>query len=186
MQLKRTFLLGSALVLMGIGADAQIFGNGGYRNDPYYGNDPSHRDNGRYSRNRGYGNDPYYGNGGYANDPRSLVARVQSDVSRVANSSYADHHEQKHFSETMRNLDDFNNKLSRGRFDQGRLDKAMSSLSHLVNAQQIHPRDRNILANDLSALRSLRDNGGYNSGQNGSYGNGYPDNRRYDPYGYGR
>jgi hypothetical protein len=155
---------------MAVGANAQIFGNGGgYRNDPYYGNDR-------------YGNDPYYRNdrygGGYGN-ASSLVARVQNDIYRAASNSYTDNHERKHFENASQNLAKFNDRMRQGRFDSHSLDKSIDDLNHLVNANQVRPRDRRILADDMNALRQLRSSGGYNSGSYGGYGNRYP-NRRYD------
>jgi hypothetical protein len=165
--LIRTFLLGSGLVIMAVGANAQIFGNGGgYRNDPYYGNDPYNR-NDRYGR--GYG------------DAGSLVARVQNDIYRAASNSYTDNHERKHFENASRNLAKFNDRMRQGKFDSHSLDKSIDDLNHLVNANQIRPRDRQMLANDMNALRQLRSSGGYNSGSYGGY-----QNRRYDPYGRNR
>lgn len=176
--LIRTFLLGSGLVLMGIGANAQIFGNGGYRNDPYYGNDP-------YYRN---GNDPYYRNGGGYGDAGYLVSRVQNDLRRAASDSYTDNHERKHFQEASQNLARFDDRFRQGRFDSHYLDKTIDNMNHLVNANQVRPRDRQILANDISALRQLRSSGGYSAGSYGNYPNNYPDRypnrRRYDPYDY--
>ena len=41
---------------------------------------------------------------------------------------------------------------------------------HLVNADRVHPRDRDILSQDLSALREYRSS----RGQYGGYGDYYP------------
>lgn len=189
--MKRLF--GSTLALLTltvVSASAQV-----YRGDPY-GRDSHRPDRGRHG-NGGYGNDGYgnggYGNGGYGNrDPYygqngrysngpyqayggnsgSLIARVQSDVSRAAANSYTDGHERGHFNTVQQALSDFQARSSQGRFDTGRLDAAIASLNDLAKSDQVNPRDRSILANDLAALRQFRSNP--QSASYGGYGQSYP------------
>ena len=135
-----------------------------------YGHDP-------YNDNR-YGRDGYgYGSGGYNS---SLVDQVSRDVAMVRSNSRVDGHERDHFDTVQRELADFQRRSTQGRFDNGRLDRAISSLSHLVNSDQIDPRGRRILANDLANLRSFRANGWRDSGAYGPYNNGRYN--RYGPY----
>src|SRR5712664_854336 len=137
-------LLGAGLLLVSLTANAQIFGRNPQRDDPY------HDRNGRYSD---YGQYGQYGNG------RSLINQVMSDINRAAsNARRLDGHEAKHFDEAARKLQDFQYRLDQGRFDTGKLDKAIENLQHLANADQIRGRDRDILAQDLSALRQFRSN----------------------------
>lgn len=184
--MKRLFGLTLALLtLMVVSASAQV-----YRGDPY-GRDSHRRDrnghgNGGYGNsgygNGGYGNrDPYYRqNGRYPNGPYqayggnsgSLIARVQSDVSRAAANSYTDGHERGHFNTVQQALSDFQARSSQGRFDTGRLDAAIASLNDLAKSDQVNPRDRAILTNDLAALRQFRSNP--QSGSYGGYGQSYP------------
>ena len=110
-----------------------------------------------------------------------------SDINRAAsNARRLDGHERKHFDEAARKLQDFQYRLDQGRFDTGKLDKAIENLQHLANADRVRGRDLDILAQDLSALRQFRSSrGGYSDGY-GDYRNDpyYRNNRRYDPYRY--
>ena len=135
---------------------------------------------------RAYGHDPYnderngrdgypYGTGAYSG---SLVEQISRDVAMVRSNSRVDGHERDHFNTVQRELADFQRRWKQGRFENGRLDRAISSLSHLVNSDQIDPRRRRILANDLANLRSFRANGWRD---NGAYGR--DNNGRYGPYG---
>jgi len=103
---------------------------------------------------RAYGHDPYnddrngrdgysYGTGGYSG---SLVDQVSRDLATVRSNSRVDGHERDHFDTVQRELAGFQRRWAQGRFDNGRLDRAISSLSHLVNSDQIDPRGRRVLA----------------------------------------
>jgi hypothetical protein len=62
-------------------------------------------------------------------------------------------------------LQDFQVRLSRGKFDNGKLDKAIHNLEHLAQADRVRGRDREILSRDLYDLRQFRTTrGGYYQG----------------------
>ena len=111
---------------------------------------------------------------------------MRADLSRASANSRLDGHERDHFNKAQQSLDEFQSRWSQGRFDTGRLDKAVSSMQHLVNSDQLNGRDRSILADDLSALRDFRATGGqssYGQGRNdGYYGGDYRDDPRYSDY----
>ncbi len=154
----RLVLMSSGLMLGGLMANAQ------YRYDPSYG------DNGRYSDNR---------YGGYGANRGSLIGRVLSDIDRAASDSRFDNHERSHFEEASRRLQEFEERWSRGNFDTGKLDRAIDSLQHLANADQLRGRDRGILSQDLSELRQFRaTRGRYSNGGYRDYGDDRY-NRRY-------
>lgn len=150
----QTGLLGLAALLGASGVSAQVYD----RNEPYYRN-----------------NEPYYRNSDRGNYSGSIIDQVQADLSRAAAYSYTDNHERGHFNQAQQALQDFQNRWARGRFDKGPLDRAATSLQHLVNSDQLDERDRSILANDLNALRQFRSSGGYNRS-----------NRDYPPQDYRR
>ena len=142
-------LLGPAALLFALGLGAQTWDRDQYgqpRNDPYYRNgDP-------YSYQRGY---RYEQNEG-------LIGRVMSDLNIAASSAYLDDHERTHFGEVAGNLQDFQARWSRGKFDTGKLDKAIHNLDHLAHADRIRPREREMLTRDVYDLRRFRDTrGGY-------------------------
>lgn len=184
-------LLTFGLCLFGLGANAQIWDRGSYPDDPYSRNRGIYRDDDGYSRRRGpYG--PYrdnrpYQNGRYGRNAGSIIDQVQYDIQRAAANSRVDGHERKHFDNAIDNLRKFQDRWTQGKFDQGRLDKAIDNLQHLVDADQVRGRDRSVLAQDLDALRDFRANRGrYSNGRYGYEDGYYRNDRRYDPYGYGR
>jgi hypothetical protein len=125
----------------------------------------------------GRGDDRGYGYGG-----GNPVDRAMSDLQRVSRSSG----DRKHVDSAMHNLQRFQANSANGKFDKDRLDGAIEDIQHLVNSNQINPRDRQALNNDLGALRAFRSSGGYNGRgyNNGRYNNGrYPYNGGYGPYG---
>lgn len=145
-------LLGFAVLFVTLSAGAQTWGRDRQpRYNPYDTNsDPKYRD-------RGYGQ--------YRGD---LISRVMSDLNRAASGAYLDNHERHHFEEVAGNLQDFQARLARGKFDTGKLDKAIHNLQHLAEADRVRGADRDMLARDLYDLRQFRDTrGGYR--YNGSY-----------------
>jgi hypothetical protein len=79
-----------------------------------------------------------------------------------------DHHERDHFRRAQEDLARFQERWSQGRFDRGRLDRAIEHMQHLVNSRQMRGRERSLLASDLDALRNFRASQG--RGYNGYYG----------------
>lgn len=145
-------LLGSGALIFTLSAGAQTWGHDPYgpRNDPY-------------SRDRGYAYGPYQGD---------LIGRVMSDLNRAASSAYADNHERHHFDEVAGNLEEFQARWARGKFDTGKLDKAIHNLQHLAQADRVRGADREMLTRDLYDLRHFRATRGGDGGYGGSY---YPD-----------
>jgi hypothetical protein len=181
-----TAFLSAAVLFAGL-ASAQTSRGGSYFHDPQR-NDPYYRNGGGYN-NDDYDDDDYYRSRdryrndryGYGRYNGSLIRQVMSDVDRAASGAYLDGHEAKHFNEAMQRLQEFQRRLARGNFDTGRLDKAIENIQHLAKADRVHPRDRNILSQDLSALREFRSSRGQYGGYGGDYGNGRyrRDDRRY-------
>jgi len=141
-------LLGSGVLAMSGAASEQS-----WRRDPYYRNDPQYR------------NDPYYRNGVYTDDRYSygydrnsqyLIDRVMSDLDQAARRARLDDHEADHFNEVARNLQEFQSRWARGKFDTGKLDKAIHNLEHLAEADRVRGRDRGMLWRDLDDLRQFR------------------------------
>jgi hypothetical protein len=167
-RLKLSALLIATATMLATTAFAQRYPN---QRDPY-GRGPNDRD--PYYRD-GYGNRDAYGNrdrsgnrGGYRNgDP---VNRAIQNLQRAASMNRYDKHERNHFDKALKELRKFQDRSRSGRFDGGALDKAISNMSDLARARQLHPRDRDLIVRDISELRQVRASGG-----------GY-----YDPYARGR
>ena len=137
---SKEFLLGSTALLLLLGATATA-------DDRYRGSD-----RGSWER------------GGRQVQGSEPVRRALSDLDRLRSSRYADGHERKHMENARRDLVRFEENWVRGKFDRDRLDGAIGHLSHLANSDQVHPREREVLYQDVRALRDLRaysGNGGY-------------------------
>lgn len=107
--------------------------------------------------------------GGWRRPSASPVQRVVADLDRIQGRSRVDKHERDHFNKARQELYRFEERWRDGRFDSGRLDKAMDNIEHLARSRQIHPRDRSVLAQDLRTLGQLRSGRG-SFGRNGPYG----------------
>ena len=150
-------VLGSGVLLLSLSTGLQswaqdAYGQPGYR--PYY------QDDGRYypPRVRGYGS-----------SQDDLIGRVMFDLNQAASRAYLDNHERKHFDEVAEGLQDFQFRWSRGKFDTGKLDKAIHNLEHLAHADRVYGRDRERLTRDLYDLRRFRDTRGGYYGSPGYY-----------------
>ena len=130
--MKRLLCIGYGVLALGLAANAQTWGQ-----DP------------RYTPR----NDPYYRNG---RNQQSPINRVMIDLNRAADRARLDGHEAKHFDEVARNLREFEDRWARGKFDTGKLDRAINSLQHLAEADRVRGRDRDMLDRDLQDLRQFR------------------------------
>ena len=130
------------------------------------------RNNGRYGNgngNYGYGNGNYgYGNGnsgygvnsGYGGgygQSNAVINRALQNLQTAASRNRVDSHERSHFSRAINELQNMRN----NNIDSRRLGNVLEDLDDLSRADQINPRDRQMLARDRQALASLY--GGYGS-----------------------
>lgn len=152
-------LVGAGVLFLSPAANAQTS-----RQGPYYRTDPNRGGyyDGRY---------PQSDRSGFGRSQNSLVGRVIADLNTAAGNARLDGHEWKHFNEAAQKLREFADRLYQGKFDSGKLDKAIQNLEHLADADRVHPRDRNMLARDIEDLRQLRSTRGRYSN------NGYRDYR---------
>jgi hypothetical protein len=139
-----------------------------------------YRDRDGWRRDDNYRDGDYgYGNGrGVRAD---VVSRVLSDLDRSRSYRYVDSHDRKHYESARRELERFQSSWAGGRFDTGRLDKAIDNLKHLAQSDRVERGERNRFARDIEDLRDFRASGGYNNGgyRNGRYpGDAYPSGRR--------
>ena len=111
----------------------------------------------RYGDSR-YG-DPRYG-GRYESRPLSPVNQVLSNLTRLGSYAWVDHHERSHLEHAREDLIRFEDRWRQGRFDSGRLDRAINNLKHLEVTRQLNGRDRAMVASDIDILRDFRARGG--------------------------
>lgn len=144
----RTFLLAGGLMSVSAGL---LFAQG-WRRDADW----------RYNDRRGDPRDVSYRSNG-------SVRQIIRDLENIAGRSYVDRHEAGHFRRAIESLYEFDSRLSRGKFDRGRLDRAIGNIADLAQAHQIHPRFRNVLRSHLYQLQRMRSGGG-DYGANGGRG----------------
>jgi hypothetical protein len=138
------------------------------------------RDDDYYGRNDDYRRGPYRDdrNNGYYSG--AVIGRTMRDLQSAASRSRVSGHDRNHFNRAMNELQQFDYRSQQGKFDTGKLDKVIEDLDHLSRADQVHPRDRQILGRDMQDLRVFRSNrggygggyGGYGDSRNGGYNRG--------------
>lgn len=87
---------------------------------------------------------------------RGLVGRVQHDLDRAQRMAPVAGRQRERYENVRHHLSQFDDKLSRGDFDKGKLDVAIDDLKNVVNGNVLSPRSRDDLRDDLEALRSMR------------------------------
>lgn len=73
------------------------------------------------------------------------VAAAQRDLEMIFRRSRVDSHEANHFRRALQELDDFHRNTARGRFDHHSMERALDNMADLARADQLHPRDRQII-----------------------------------------
>ncbi|MGH9784354.1 MAG: hypothetical protein ACRD88_09220 [Terriglobia bacterium] len=135
-RLGRQGILSAALVMATTAASAQVYRYPDQR-----------RDRGGYGRS-GYG------------DAAAVAQRAARNLEFAARNSYVDGHEREHFAKAISELERFQDRWVRqGRFDSGRLDRAIDNMRHLAEARQVDRRTRRVIAQDIEMLRDLRARG---------------------------
>ncbi len=120
--------------------------------DPRYGGPP----NGRYGQNNVYAPDGVSG----------LIRRVHADLNQAYNGGWRfDKRDRGRLDNAEKQLRDFARKWRRGNFDKGELDDAIESIQHVLNHNDMPPRDRANLDRDVNELRGMRE--AYNRGEIG-------------------
>ena len=94
--------------------------------------------------------------GEYGYRPAGIVGRAMQNLRFAASRNRVDSHERNHFHRAMYHLQRFGADYARGHFERGHLNGAIDHMQDLARAHRIHPRDRQLIARDLWALRDLR------------------------------
>ena len=95
---------------------------------------------------------------GRYSDVRALVGRVQEDLRRAAGMASPRGHNKdfQRVDNAQRHLSQFDRALSKGKFDGGKLDAAISDVQNVVDHNTLTPQDRDNLNADLRDLRNVR------------------------------
>jgi len=102
-------------------------------------------------RNRRRSDDYGYGYG-YGRQNTAIVNRTLQDLQSAAARNRVDGHERNHFNRAIGELERL--RYGNGSMDSRGLSRVLEDLDHLSRANQVHPRDRQMLARDRQALAS--------------------------------
>lgn len=111
---------------------------------------------------RGYGRDA--GRDSYRRSYDPIRASLNT-LFAVQSRARVDRHEARHFREAIEELNQFADRRQRGRFDRDSLNEAIDHMRDLARADQLHPRDRSLVAASLRDLYRLREAGDFQDGR---------------------
>ncbi len=101
---------------------------------------------------RGRGDDRYRTYG------REPLDRVRADLNRAERDlNYLSNDEMRRFRVVRERIFEFQRNWERGRFDREALNETIRGLDNIVARYRLRPRDRDLLADDVSRLRDMRD-----------------------------
>ena len=124
-----------------------------------YGQDDRSYGYGQDGRSYGYGRNSYFGGNTRQYPSPNPVTAAMRELEYVFRRARVDSHEANHFRRALRELADFDRNAARGRFDRGNLNRAIDNMADLAQADQLHPRDRQLIRQRLEDLLYFRDRG---------------------------
>ena len=86
----------------------------------------------------------------------TIFDRVQQDLDHAAAAPYLALNTRERIDHARKQVWKFQKKWAYGRFDQGKLDGAISAVHHVVDTPSLEYRDRRVLADDLAQMRNFR------------------------------
>lgn len=110
-------------------------------------------------RRYGYGRGSFFGGNTRQYLSANPVTAAMRELEYVFRRARVDSHEADHFRRALRELADFDQNAVRGRFDRGSLNRAIDNMADLAQADQLHPRDRQLIRQRLEDLLYFRDRG---------------------------
>jgi hypothetical protein len=87
---------------------------------------------------------------------RRIFERVRQDLEHVQSETFPVGGDQYRLGQARRELDELQNKLVAGRYDERELDDVIRALRNVVRDNRLAPRDRDVLSDDLDRLRDFR------------------------------
>lgn len=95
-------------------------------------------------------------------EARNLVQRVQEDLRKASEFAGGtpgikkDRKQIERWENAQRNLSEFDKRLSKGKYDKGKLDHSISGVKDVVDHNTLSSADRDALNRDLADLRQFR------------------------------
>ncbi|HEY1206575.1 MAG: hypothetical protein ABSH46_08725 [Bryobacteraceae bacterium] len=87
---------------------------------------------------------------------RTLIGRVQQDLDRAQKMAPVAGKQQERYENAHRHLSQFDDKLSQGEFDKGKLDDAIDDVGSVLKNNVVSSQSRAKLRDDLDDLRAMR------------------------------
>lgn len=109
---------------------------------------------------RGYGRGGDFGRDSYRR-PYDPVRASLDTLFAIQSRARVDRHEANHIRQAVEELTEFADRRQRGRFDRNSLNDAIEHMRDLARADQLHPRDRSLIAASLRDLYRLREVGDF-------------------------
>jgi len=85
-----------------------------------------------------------------------LFQRIREDLDHATSGAFPFNGDRARLQRTKADLDELQQKLARGYYDERQLDRTVASLQAVVQGNRLAPRDRDILTDDLSRMRDFR------------------------------
>ena len=82
--------------------------------------------------------------------------RIREDLDHATSGAFPFTGDRARLQRTQMALDELQQKLAKGYYDQRELDETMASLQAVVQGNRLAPRDRAMLTEDLSRMRDFR------------------------------
>ena len=85
-----------------------------------------------------------------------FFARIREDLDHATSGAFPFSGDRTRLQRTQADLDELQEKLARGYYDERELDRTMASLQAVVQGNRLAPRDRDMLTDDLNRMRDFR------------------------------
>jgi len=92
----------------------------------------------------------------YQRDVRWPVDQTIQNLKNVAAANTYSRKERDRYDTAMTHLSEFAEKMQRGRFDRGKLDRGIGDVQNVLNKNPMDGRARDLLNNDVMELHRLR------------------------------
>lgn len=87
----------------------------------------------------------------------ALVDKVHVDLNQAYGVRHFSDSDRDRLNHAEKELREFAQKWQAGHFDKGQLDGAVESIQHVLDNNKIHAGERDVLSDDLSQLRLMRE-----------------------------
>jgi uncharacterized protein YfkK (UPF0435 family) len=86
----------------------------------------------------------------------TFFQHIREDLDHVESNTFPFGGDQSRLARTKFELDELQQKLAQGVFDERELDETVGALRQVVESNRLDPRDRDVLSDDLARMREFR------------------------------